>query len=253
MKKNILACCAFLVLFTFVYPSTGTALDLSAGVYTWYSWWELPEDQYEDTETDPGLVYGPTLAVSFNEFCTMTFVFLYGKFHAEGESSFYVVNSLGPINYYKYDIERYDSDTAINFKLNNYFKVYLGVKYSAFNYELDGNVADSDFEHKTFGPGSGISITIPVAENTFIIGNVGGLYLKGKEKYRDSLAGDSSFDITDYGYNTSLSLAYFIKPASTTLSLGGRYQYIKTKYDDGFSNNSRFYGVTVSAVYIFNI
>lgn len=253
MKRYLLALSAALIMLAFFNPLTASAIDMSAGVYTWYSWWDFPEDEYDNTKTDPGLIYGPTLSVNINEFCSLTFVFLYGEFDAKGESTYYLVNAVGPVNYYTYDIKRYDSDTALNFKLNSYFKLYAGVKYLAFSYKLNGSFADADFDHKSFGPAAGLSVTIPVVQNLFIIGNAGGLYLRGHESYSDSIGYSNKFKIKDYGYNTGLSLAYYIEPASTSVSLGGRYQYVKTEYDDGFSNKSKFYGITLSAAYMFSI
>lgn len=253
MKRYLLAFSAAFIILTVFNPLAASAIDMSAGVYTWYSWWDFPEDRYEKVETDPSLVYGPTLSVNFNDFCSLTFVFLYGKFNADAENHRNEILYGGPVDYYKYDIDRYDSDTALNFKLNSYFKLYLGVKYSRFDYGLTASGYTGEFKHQAFGPGAGLSVTIPVAKDLFVVGNVGGLYLWGDEKYSDTTGLSSKLDIKDYGYNTGLSLAYYIEPASTSISLGGRYQYIKTEYDDGFSNNSKFYGVTLSAAYMFSI
>jgi hypothetical protein len=57
------------------------------------------------------------------------------------------------------------------------------------------------------------------------------------------------------GVNTSLSLAYYIEPASTTINLGGRYQYIRTKYEENTDcmDENHFYGITLSATYSFGI
>jgi hypothetical protein len=226
---------------------------MSAGVYTWYSWWDFPEDDYEKVRTDPGFVYGPTLSVNLNESYSLTFVFLYGMFDADGKD--YEDSKLygGPVVSYTYDIKRYDSDTALNYRLNDYLKVYLGVKYSAFSYKLEGTSYDVDFDHDTFGPGAGLSASFPVFNNTFLIVNVGGLYLVGNENYTATSGESGKFDIKDYGYNTSVLLAYYIEPASTTITLGGRYQYIKTEYDDGFENESKFYGITLTASYLFSL
>ncbi len=63
-------------------------------------------------------------------------------------------------------------------------------------------------------------------------------------------------DYYEYGLNTNLSLSYYIEAASTTNSLGGRYQYIKTEYkgsNPGPDEKNCFYGVTLSLIYNFNI
>lgn len=253
MKKLLLQFSAVFILFAFIIPGKASAVNMSAGVYTWYTWWDFPEDDYEKVETDPGFVYGPTLSVNLSDSFSFTFVFLYGTFDADGKNYENSILYGDPVIRYTYDIDRYDSDTAINYKLNDYLKVYLGVKYSAFSYKLNGTLYDIDFDHDTFGPGAGLSLTFPVVSNIFIIANAGGLYLIGNENYTASTGESEKFDIKDYGYNTSILLAYYVEPASTSIALGGRYQYIKTEYDDGFENESKFYGITLSASYLFSL
>ena len=146
-------------------------------------------------------------------------------------------------------INRYDSDLALNYRITDYFKLFLGCKYAGFTWDTDG-------KHQAIGPGAGISAVIPVGGNFFLLGNVSGLYLWGKEGGGKEIDYDAS--AREYGFNTNLSLAYYIPGASTTISLGGRLQQLHIDYD-GTENGavsdstSRFYGVTLTAVYSFNI
>ncbi|HQP50237.1 MAG TPA: Lpg1974 family pore-forming outer membrane protein [Spirochaetota bacterium] len=258
MKKIILSLTAIIILLTGIHSSKASALTMSAGVYTWYAWWDFPEDTYEDIDADPSLMYGPALSVKLNETFSLSFLFLYGNFNAEGTDNSDAVLFGGDVISNKYDIDRYDIDTALNVKMNRYIKFYLGIKYSAFKYDLSGSIPTGDsysaeFDHNAFGPGAGLSVVLPLYQNLYIMGNFGGLYLWGKEDYSNSNGETDSSDIKDYGYNTSVSLVYYIAPASTTISLGGRYQYIKTEYEDGFKCDSKFYGITLSAIYTFSI
>ncbi len=234
-------------------PATVSAVDMSAGVYTWYAWWDFPEDRYEKVTTDPGIVYGPTFSINFTEKLSFTFLFLYGNFNADARNYSDSVLYGGPVSYYTYDIDRFDGDTALNYKLNSYFRIYLGAKYSGFAYDIKASTYTGEFDHRTFGPGAGLSVTLPVSDNFFITGNAGSFYLWGDEEYSDTNGYTSNLDVKDYGFNASISLAYYIEPASTSISIGGRYQYIKTEYEDGFSNKSKFYGITLSAAYLFSI
>lgn len=103
------------------------------------------------------------------------------------------------------------------------------------------------------GPGTGISLTLPIAHKFSIMCNAGGLYLWGNEKYSSSLAKSVNTGINNYGFNTGASLVYFIESASTAISVGGRYQYLKIKFDDGVTKTSKFYGITLSTYYLFSI
>jgi hypothetical protein len=86
------------------------------------------------------------------------------------------------------------------------------------------------------------------------------MYLWGDEKVVNK-SQESKSDIKQYGINSSLSIAYYIAPASTVISLGGRYQYYKTVYynididDWGLLHDykDKFYGITLTATYSFSI
>ena len=198
------------------------------------------------------------MAVKFNEDYNLTFVYLYGKFDGE--------NNAGE----KFNFKRNDSDLALNYKLTDYLKIFLGAKYlsygimpakdnlySAITYEITG--IDS---HTSYGPGLGISATIPILNNIFGLATVSGLYLWGKDKFdikddRGANQRNLSISYNEYGINTNLSIAYYISDYSTAISLGGRFQYIIADYPGNeiyLSNiKSIIYGVTLTATYTFSI
>jgi len=214
-----------------------SAAEISAGATTWYSWWDLKTSGGDgDQEMDPSLLYGPALSLKFSDNYNVTFVFLYGKFDMEqGEG--------------KDEITRYDSDLALNYRLGNYFKLFAGGKYMA--YEMD------EFSHRSIGPGAGISAVLPIGGSFYLLGNISGLYLWGKHKQDSYNGGSEDIDYNEYGMNSSISLAYYITPASVTLSLGGRYQIFKTDFESDDPNNKdmvhHFYGITAAATYSFKI
>jgi hypothetical protein len=272
MKQLIFKISLILIVLSSIFPATGSAVEMSAGIYTWYAWWDFPEDKYCESELDPALLYGPALAVSFNQDFSLTFVFLYGQFDVKETdySGYYESGDSIDIGYYNYEMKRFDSDIALNYKLFNYFKVYLGAKYTNYSYDMgasDNNFGVSlDVDHTVLGPGAGISITLPLGNDFYFIGNAGGFYLWGKEEESYSMATKKlEYDCKDYGINTGISIAYYIVPASTTINLGVRYQYIKQWTDSYYSEEdggktissdtetSKFYGVTLSATYSFSI
>ena len=218
MKKLLLL--AFIALCTgIIIPQKLYAVDISVGASTWYVWWDRDE-----VDIDPAFLYGPVLAAKFTDNFNMTFVYLHGRFDAKDTAN-------------TFTMKRNDSDIALNFRLNNYFKLFAGMKYMS--YSGIGN-------NTSYGPGLGISATFPILENLFLLANISIIYLWG-----DNDGGD----FKEQGTNSSLSLAYYIASASTVISLGGRYQEFTTVYDD--NNKSRikheFYGVTLTATYTFSI
>ncbi len=252
MKRLIFTFSLFVIFLTTVFPSAGSAVEMSAGVYTWYSWWDMPED---DNEIDPALLYGPALSVGFADNMSLTFVFLYGNFDLKQTD----VDTGGS---YNVEINRMDGDIALNYRLNSFLKIYLGGKYTSYSYDLGADDspmgASIDFDHTLFGPGAGLSVTFPLGNSFYFIGNAGGFYLWGEEETSSSAFPKTKADCKNYGLNTGISVAYYIVPASTTISLGGRYQHIKTWTEgtDGESDvkgTDKFYGITLSATYSFSI
>jgi len=223
----------------------GSAVEMSVGATSWYAWLDISGTaEVEKYDIDPELLYGPVLSAKINDDFNLTFVFLYGVFNVKE------TDTDGSV--YKYDMSRIDSDIALNYRLNSYFKLFIGGKYMSYKYKLD------DFDYsgndRAFGPGTGISVVLPIGGNFFLIGNVGGFYLWGKEDQSGEYAEEPDAKFKDYGINTTASIAYYIEPASTTINLGGRYQYLKSKYDgDEPDDTTKFYGITLSATYSFSI
>jgi hypothetical protein len=238
MKKLILLTAISFIWITAVLPLNVSAADITVGATTWYSWWDFDNpDNNDNPDIDPTLLYGPAFSVKFSDDFNLTFVYLYGKFdmnESEGTN----------------EIARNDSDLALNYRLNDYFKIFAGVKYMGYTF--------TGFEHIGYGPGAGISFVLPLGNDFFVLGNISGLYLWGSE---DNESNDISLDYNEYGANTGISLAYYIAPASTTISLGGRYQYFKTDYEKADSGSEsdagtpthKFYGITLAATYTFSI
>ncbi|MCL2025674.1 MAG: hypothetical protein FWG92_02585 [Leptospirales bacterium] len=254
MKKLILStliaiCCAFVIM-----PNRAHALDITVGASTWYAWWDQV-DSKKTTNFDPRLFYGPALAVKLNNDFNLTFVYLYGVFEDKESGSSEKRNL-------KY--KRSDADFAINYRLSNYFKVFAGIKYMP--YSIKGTIKSSteeitfDNKHSGLGPGLGLSATIPIIGNMFALATVSGFYLWSEDNSKyvsTNPANNESYksNYKRYGFNSTLSIAYYIAPASTVVSLGGRYQYFRSDYSNEITSyiNNTFYGVTLTATYTFSI
>lgn len=236
MKKIILLTLTAAFWTGIILKADASAMEISAGATTWYSWWDFKSERSEnDTKFDPAFLYGPALSFKFTDEYNLTFVFLYGEFDMTESGT-------------TREISRSDSDLILNYRLNSYFKIFAGGKYMA--YEMP------DFKHRGIGPGAGISAVLPLGSNFYILGNISGLYLWGEHKQEDQTEGTRKDKYNEYGMNSSLSLAYYIAPASVTLSLGGRYQYFKSDFESSENQDDlthQFYGVTAAATYSFNI
>ena len=255
-----------------IIPNKAHAIDITLGGTTWYAQSEQYYTQNKSAagsinnsiaKSDPAFLFGPTLAVRFNNDFNLTFVFLYGNFENEknqggGRSS-------------STKFSRSDSDLALNYRLSQYFKAFAGIKYLSYGITpaktdyVSFQVKNVDI-HKSYGPGIGLSATIPVSpvsENLFVLGTVSGLYLWGSHSASiTDINGYSNPRNTDlkyneYGFNSTLSLAYYITPASIVISLGGRFQYLIADYNKNpiYLDSVKFtiFGATLTATYNFSI
>lgn len=228
MKRTLIALLAAALLMGSVFTHNLSAAAVTVGATTWYSWWDF-EMKQRSKVFGPALLYGPVISVKFSEDYNLTFVYLYGKFDETQEDS-------------TNEISRTDSDLAINYRLGSYLKVFAGIKYMSYN--------KSGLDHSGIGPGLGISFVYPLSRSFFLLGNISGLYIRGKHDEESGL----NDNYTEPGGNGSLSVAYYIPEASTTISLGGRYQYFKTILDDNSNDvTHQFYGFTLSATYSFDL
>ncbi|MCL2155012.1 MAG: hypothetical protein FWH53_05045 [Leptospirales bacterium] len=250
-----------------IIPHKLYALDITIGATTWYAQSEQYYAQNKsayfmnDTlvESNPAFLYGPTLAVRFSNDFNLTFVYLFGNFETVKDDGNFKYRS-------KY--KRSDSDLALNYRLGDYFKVFLGMKYLSYDI-TPGDTDNQTFQiinidpHTSYGAGLGLSATIPVTGDLFLLGTVSGLYLFGKDKVEitdyNSTANPRSvnLDYNEYGVNSTIALAYYIAPASTVISLGGRLQYLIADYKNNaiYLDSIKFtiYGVTLTATYTFSI
>ncbi|HSV97448.1 MAG TPA: hypothetical protein VLM75_11025 [Spirochaetota bacterium] len=217
-----------------LFPVAAGAADLSVGGSVWYAWYSENQINNSDPSVDPTFLYGPVFALGFAPKWSLTAVFLYGVYDypmMSGETE---------------PLRRYDSDIALNYSINRYVKLFGGAKIMGYTFDSGS--------HYGVGPALGLGVTIPLSDSLFLLWNVSGVYGFGREEHD----GGSSSDAREAGFNTTLSLAYYIESASTTITLGGRYQWFNINYEkddpDEFpESNITFYGITFSAVYSFEL
>ncbi|TFH40298.1 MAG: hypothetical protein E4G96_07750 [Chrysiogenales bacterium] len=186
---------------------------------------------------------------------------------------------------YNKNITKFDLDSSLSVALNDTVKLFAGVKYQGYDYTEDIRFPNATMvgvavangardRLRNLGPGLGLGLTFHLADNFYLLYNISGIVLFGRERYRYRwntvfiiAAGpvalptrflDSHFYTP--GGNSSLSLAYVIPRANLTLSLGGRYQvlyYVRRKkgimsLHEAYNIQGKFdhiYGLTFGVVY----
>lgn len=212
------------------------AADVSVGITTWYADWVFKTESGEEVKFDPGFLYGPVLAVKLSDEFSLTGLFLYGKFKEEGGD----------------EIARFDSDFALNYNFHSYFKVYGGIKYMGYGDSIKDMGYNSDSGgHMSVGPAAGLGVTYPLYGNLYLLLNLSALYALGT--HTDDGSVQQKRDLREWGINTNCSFAYYIPSWAATLTLGGRYQYVKTEYTEGSGEDHyfHFYGITASVIKTF--
>jgi hypothetical protein len=216
------------------YPSLH-AVDISVGASTWYAWYKPNSGE----NIDPAFLYGPAMSVKFNDAFNLTFVYYYGKYEYD----------------YGRTTKRHDSDLVLNYRLNDYLKAFIGVKYRRI--EADSTAGSGspviirNLKADSIGPGLGLNGVYPLFGNMYFISTGSLLFAVRNAEY------DLGFGVKDdryyhsYGYNVSMGLGYYIESISTVINLGGRYQCFMDRKDT--SIDDKFYGMTLTATYSFNI
>jgi len=225
MKKSLLL--TFIITFIgIILPYKAYSVEISVGASTCESWIERNPKDDPNFTIGPAFLYGPVLSLKINERFDVTAVYLYGKFNDTTNGD---------------KVKIRDSELSFGAGLNDYLKVIAGVKYMGF--------LNSDTKYIAYGPELGLSATLPIVYKINLLASVTGFYLGGKED-----DGSTKKGYNEYGVNGTLSLSYYIVPASTTISIGRRFQYFKSDYykDDSWMKNM-FYGSTLTATYSFDI
>ncbi|MBN2401198.1 MAG: hypothetical protein JXN64_02250 [Spirochaetes bacterium] len=239
MKRVIFSIILSLSFIVFPFINKASALELSAGVLTWFCWWETVKAE-NDMDLQPTLLYGPVLSARLNESWSLAGVFLYGKFPSEDNKG-----EGGPDG-----ISRFDSDISLNYNINRYLKLFGGGKLMGFSWDEE----DDEGVHWSAGPGAGIGSTFPLTDSLYLLLNISGTYSWGKHDISgEESDGKTTININERGFNTNLSVAYYFASANTSVNLGFRYQYLFIDYPDGESESEsyNFFGPTLSVVYSF--
>jgi hypothetical protein len=229
----------FLLLSFFLIEASPINADVSIGVSTWYSDWNVKPSWSAVEKRTPGLLYGPVLGVGITDKWSLGGVFLTGQV---GEK--YTNGS-------NRKLRRYDSDVSVNYTINRYFRIFTGWKNFQYIWNSDlsdvGLFQSADRTYKIYGPGIGIGLTLPVSDSFSIINNFSYIYAWGKMKTSETI------DVTAKGYNITISPVYFYEPLNISVMIGWRYQSLKTDYKSttDTDDTTAFYGFTLSFLYHF--
>ena len=286
MKRELFFITGLIILLFASFPGRSHALNFGAGITAYYAWWNPAwRDSFDDFKVSPSLMTGPALTLQAENGLSFSGLLLTDKFTGTGFKSEQRESGTGPSGSYIVKTEseytRFDIDLTMGYQLTDWLKLFCGFKYfesndeGGRNYEFSygGSVYKGSSKQGNdmdgMGGGIGLSISRGLAGNLYLILQASALCMKGTAqiigyiytgKSMDKMGG---FEMTErkenymiYGGNASATLSYHITSISTSVFLGGRYQYLDWRYDspgdDPYNMKSDiYYGITAGAIYNF--
>jgi hypothetical protein len=253
MKKTLLSLllAASLLVVVSGAPAHADETPVTLGVATWFAWMDTGDP---GVEIDPFFLYGPSFSMVFSKDLSLSAVGYFGMATAhQAEDTNFGMPKMD------YDLTRIDADIALNYKLGGVFKAFLGCKLTSYSMSATiddgmGGTADLSSSVTGIGPALGVTMTMPLSANLFLLGSVSGNYLFTSQSTEQTGQPEYSESFHFYGYNATLSLAFFLDSAGkNALSLGGRLQSFLEDQEllPGEKHEwSSFYGITLSFVHV---
>jgi len=211
MKRLIVLMCITCITI-FMLPALSMGAEYMAGIRTGYFAYQpflkdIGASGMSDIKWGTGVLYGPIFSVMFTDDLSLSVSALMGKQSTHWQSKFsYFDNNTRIVGNYYFEVFRADVDSALSYRISQYFKIFAGYKYQylklEYKYtelrtdstnnnhidEIDVAVADPTANH-FYGPALGLGFTYPLTETYFVSMNVSGLYMTGDfEFHGDNLA-----------------------------------------------------------------
>lgn len=275
MKKTIIV----LIITMLLVFSGGTsfAMELIAGAKVWYANWvpwlrdvgQTAEDRYfgfQNIETGGGWMYGLSASVRFTENLSLSVSYLYGVLDSSYEHEDRGIIGGEDIEFYQTgtaEITRQDLDTALNYSVASWLKVFIGYKYQPIEIDTEQVGAEhnytslplptnyfkkmtQDVEVENHCPALGFGVSYPLTDMFVLNASVSLLYLTGSMDYTLTIrsyqdadisqpplgSGDirGEMDLTGWGFSIDPSVVVLLKE-NIILVVGFRYQMIEVDGD----------------------
>lgn len=260
-----------------------------AGYYAWDPYIkDVPGSGFSEIDMGVGILYGPVISVLFTENISLSLAGLMGVQSAHWLSKVASHESYYTTGTFYFESRRTDIDAALNYRILQNFKVFLGYKYqhivSKLRYtelrtdsslvisEIDVN--DDEIETPSHGPALGIGYSLPFGKGFFVAANLSGLYMRGRltvnESWKLSYSvfndphlnegsnKETKWDTEQMGVNFEPSIGFSAGESGLIFTLGFRYQWLRTKIDGDLEPGTKWpdmddylYGIFISVLYSF--
>lgn len=284
MKKYLLT--IFLVLLV-SHPSYSAdfIVGVKSGLYIWEPYIkDIDASGFNQIDKGTGVLYGPVFSALFTEDLSVSLALLTGKQSAYWSPWYDSWEGQYLAGTYYFESKRVDMDAAVSYRVMPNLKVFGGYKLqyikSVLNYtelrtDSGGNInelglTNTELDTPSQGPAIGLGVSYPFGKGFFTAANVSGLYMRGEFKLKGnrsvsyssftttntSTKFDFSLDTTLLGLNLEPSVG-FRAENGLMFTLGVRFQWLKTSYEDNFPGETKplpdasdfLYGVFISILY----
>jgi hypothetical protein len=289
-KKIKLLSCVFLMSIGTIsgFSQPASAMDYILGAKGGYFIWDpyLKEvgPGFKDMKNGDGVLYGPVASIMFTQDLSFSLSGLFGKqsTHWMSENSSEGSSELKTSNN-SFDIQRYDVDSALSYKLTDHFKIFAGYKYQyqkvqvrnvKYSVDASGDPTNIMLEKTDVkipyngGPALGLGVSAPLGERFFFASNISALYMWGKfhmdgNGYEYNISGSTwtshpqKIDTKTKmrGINIEPTVGGSMGEGMPIFTLGVRFQWTQVHIQDkGTMNieknwaNDYLYGVFVSII-----
>ena len=291
MMKTVLLKALFLFLITITTQAYATIMVGAKGGYLLWRPFikDFPYDWAYTVNKGNGYMAGPLMSISLTDDFAVTLAAFFGQ---QRTSWNHITPEQTQIAFADYSMKakRYDIDSAINYALTAYIKIFTGYKYQYFNVNIKESkigyhdistvnyISFSTFSYKTpsHGPALGVGLAYSLNETYFVTSNISFIYFINSKINADL---DSiiihypgyttpylklKFDLLQYGINVEPSIGAKIGQ-SLIVSVCPRFVWVRMKlknnvipipiptqtlYKKGDVWHDYIYGVFISAIYM---
>ena len=295
MRRRLLSIIviAFVTLATPVF-ALDFIVGAKGGYYVWDPFFkELKAPVLADIDRGEGFLVGPVVSALFTPDISLSIALLTGKqsTHWYSPNQYQPERGVWMSGTYYVNMNRTDIDTALSYRFMQNLKVFLGYKVQIIESDLryterrydpvdpggDRTVFEGDIDAKTpsHGPALGIGYSLPIGKGYFFAANLSALYMWGEfevseNRYSYDIEPDPDFQNGDltidpgvtldtqmYGLNFEPSIGFSAGKEWPIITLGFRYQLLRTKYIDKIEDttpsgyvNDHLYGAFVSVLFV---
>lgn len=273
MKRGITILIIILMLLVFS-EGASFAMEVIAGAKVWYANWipwlrdagQTAEDRYfgfQNVEMGGGWMYGVSASIRFTDTISLSVSYLYGMLDSSYEHEDRGIIRGDDIEFYQTgtaEITRQDLDTALNYSVTSWLKVFIGYKYQPIKIDTEQVGAEHNYtagenyfmemtqevEVVNHCPALGFGVSYPLTDMFVLNASFSLLYLTGSMDYTLTIrsyqdadislppagSGDirGEMDLSGWGFSIDPSMVVLLKE-NIILVIGFRYQMIEVDGD----------------------